>query len=205
MSDDNEGVGDSGDDEDDGQDVHRQIVSGMVADLIGDRESHGGQHEMRQHFHAPLGEHEICDNDAYETYDCNKIVDSLHSAGPTVSGRVRLSVEPAPLAPSAEKPKGTHNWRREKGPSPEPDRADLEVPVRLQSKRGPSRSRSSKDADRTPAGARASRSAAIVFTYELVLNIGDAVDAYFPEPAFRPPFGACSKSYAPFRSCIQRQ
>jgi len=94
MSDDNERVADPGDDQDDGQDVHRQVVSSMVADLIGDRESHGGQHEMRQDFHAPLGEHEISDDDAYEAYDCNKIVDSLHSAGPTVSGPVRLSVEP---------------------------------------------------------------------------------------------------------------
>lgn len=94
MSDDNESVTDPGDDQHDGQDVHRQVVSGMVADLVGDRESHGGQHEMGQDFHAPISEHEISDNNAYEAYDCNKIVDSLHSVGPTVLGRARLSAEP---------------------------------------------------------------------------------------------------------------
>jgi hypothetical protein len=84
MSDDNEGVADPGNDEYDRQNVHWHVVSGMVADLIGDRESHGGQHEMRQDFHASFGEHEIGENDAYEAYHCNKIVDSLHSIGPTV-------------------------------------------------------------------------------------------------------------------------
>jgi hypothetical protein len=85
MSDDNEGVADPGDDQNDRQDVHWHVISGMVADLIGDGESHGGQHEMRQHFHAAFSEHEISENDAYEADDCNKIVDGLHSVGPTVS------------------------------------------------------------------------------------------------------------------------
>jgi hypothetical protein len=88
MSDDDKGVADPRDDEYDCQEVHWHVVPGMVANLIGDRESHGGQHEMRQDFHTPFGEHEIGDNDAYEAYHCNKIVDSRHSTNPIV-GRAR--------------------------------------------------------------------------------------------------------------------
>jgi hypothetical protein len=103
MSDDNEGVPDPGGDQDDRQDIHGHIGSGMVADLIGDRESHRGQHEMRQDFHAPLSEHEIGDNDAYEAYHRNKIVDGLHSIGPTVSAEAQLPVQP-PLHAMNRKP-----------------------------------------------------------------------------------------------------
>jgi hypothetical protein len=46
MSDDNEGVPDPRDDQDDSQDVHHEVVSGMIAKLIGDREGRGRQHEM---------------------------------------------------------------------------------------------------------------------------------------------------------------
>lgn len=177
MSDDNEGVADPGDDQDDGQDVHGQVVSGMVADLIGDRESHSGQHEMRQDFHAPLGEHEICDDDAYEAYDCNKIVDSLHSVGPTVSRRVRLSVEPSP---SRHQPKSLKEQTigGVKTGLPEPDRADLEAPGPAPIQAQASRSRALEGCALRPKPApERPPSAASVFTYELVLDMGNAVDA----------------------------
>jgi hypothetical protein len=46
MSNDNEGVPDPRDDQDDSQNVHHEVVSGMIAKLIGDREGRGRQHEM---------------------------------------------------------------------------------------------------------------------------------------------------------------
>jgi hypothetical protein len=46
VPDDNESVADPSDDQDDSQDVHWQVISGVVADLIGDRESRRRQHEM---------------------------------------------------------------------------------------------------------------------------------------------------------------
>jgi hypothetical protein len=85
VSNDNEGVADSGDDQNDSQDIHEDVTSGVVADLIGDREGRGRQHEMRQDFHAPFGEHEIGHDNAYEAYDSNEIIDGLHQVRPTVS------------------------------------------------------------------------------------------------------------------------
>jgi hypothetical protein len=94
MSDDNEGIADPSDDQDDRQDVHWHIVSGVVAELIGDRESHGGKHEMHQDFHAPFGEHEIGKYNAYEAYDADKIIDGLHSARPTFSAEPGVPLTP---------------------------------------------------------------------------------------------------------------
>jgi hypothetical protein len=85
VSNDNEGVADSGDDQNDSQDVHQDVTSGVVADLISDRKGGGGQHEMGQDFHAPFGEHEIGHDNAYEAYDSNEIIDGLHQVRPTVS------------------------------------------------------------------------------------------------------------------------
>jgi hypothetical protein len=85
VSNDNEGVADSGDDQNDSQDIHEDVTSGVVADLIGDREGCRRQHEMRQDFHAPFGEHEIGHDNAYEAYDSNEIIDGLHQVRPTVS------------------------------------------------------------------------------------------------------------------------
>jgi hypothetical protein len=97
MSDDNEGIADPCDDQDHRQDVHWHVVSSMVAELIGDRESHSGQHEMRQDFHASFGEHEIGKYNAYEAYDANEIIDGLHSVRPTFSAeRNYQSAVPSP-------------------------------------------------------------------------------------------------------------
>jgi hypothetical protein len=85
MSNNNKGIADPGNDEDDSQDVHHHVVSCVIADLIGDREGCGWQHEMGQDFHAPFSEHEVGDNNAYETYDSNKIIDGLHWLRPTLS------------------------------------------------------------------------------------------------------------------------
>jgi hypothetical protein len=85
MSNDNEGVADPSDDQDDRQDIHHDVTSGVVADLIGDGEGRGRQHEMNQDFRAPLGEHEIGHDNAYEAYDSNEIIDGLHPVRPTVS------------------------------------------------------------------------------------------------------------------------
>jgi hypothetical protein len=85
MSDDDEGVANPGDNQNHRQDVHGHVVSGMIADLISDGESHGRQHEMRKDLHAPFGEHEVRDGDTYEAYHANKIVDGLHSVGPICS------------------------------------------------------------------------------------------------------------------------
>ena len=46
MSNDNKGVADPGDDQDHSQDIHEDVASGVVADLVGDREGRGRQHEM---------------------------------------------------------------------------------------------------------------------------------------------------------------
>jgi hypothetical protein len=85
VSNDNKGVADPGDDQDDSQNVHWDVASGVVADLISDRESRGRQHEMGQDFHASFREHEIGDYDAYETDDSNEIIDGLHGVRPTFS------------------------------------------------------------------------------------------------------------------------
>jgi hypothetical protein len=85
MSHNNEGVANPGGDQNDRQDVHEQVISGVVANLISDRESRGRQHEMGQDFHTPFSEHEVGDDDAYETYDSNEIINSLHQARPILS------------------------------------------------------------------------------------------------------------------------
>jgi hypothetical protein len=64
MPNDNEGVADPSGDEDDRQDVHEQVISGVVAQLICDRESRGRQHEMRQDFHTAFSEHVVGDDNA---------------------------------------------------------------------------------------------------------------------------------------------
>jgi hypothetical protein len=59
-------------DQDCRQDVHRNIVSGVVANLIGDRERHRRQHEMAQDLYPALGEHEVGENGKYEADHCDK-------------------------------------------------------------------------------------------------------------------------------------
>src|SRR5579871_720543 len=61
VSDDNISIADAGSDQNDRQDVHKSIAASMVAHLIGDCERRRWKHEMREDFHAPLGEHEIGD------------------------------------------------------------------------------------------------------------------------------------------------
>jgi hypothetical protein len=85
MSNDNKGIADPGDDQDNSQDIHQDVASCVVAELIGDREGRGGQHEMRQDFHASFSKHEIGNYNAYETYDSNEIIDGLHGLRPTFS------------------------------------------------------------------------------------------------------------------------
>jgi hypothetical protein len=46
MSDDDEGVSDTRNDQDGGQDVHEKVASGVIANLVGYRESRNRQHEM---------------------------------------------------------------------------------------------------------------------------------------------------------------
>ena len=48
VSDDNKGVANPSDDQDDSQGIHHNVTSGMVANLIGDREGGSRQHEMGQ-------------------------------------------------------------------------------------------------------------------------------------------------------------
>jgi hypothetical protein len=103
VSNDNEGVADSGDDQNDSQDIHEDVTSGVVADLIGDREGRGRQHEMRQDFHAPFSEHEIGHDNAYEAYNSNEIIDGLHPVRPTVFGRAQLASR-SPYPNHAAKP-----------------------------------------------------------------------------------------------------
>jgi hypothetical protein len=78
-------VTNSGGDQDYGQNVHWRIVSGMVADLVGDCERSRRQHEMGQDSHPALGEHEKGKYRKYEANDGNKIVQSIHFGGPTLS------------------------------------------------------------------------------------------------------------------------
>jgi hypothetical protein len=85
MLDNNIEVANSGGDQDYGQNVHWRIVSGMVADLIGDCERSRRQHEMGQDSHPALGEHEKGKYRKYEANDGNKIVHSIHFDGPTLS------------------------------------------------------------------------------------------------------------------------
>jgi hypothetical protein len=85
MFDNNIDVTNSGGDQDYGQNVHWRIVSGMVADLVGDCERSRRQHEMSQDFHPALGEHEKGKYRKYEADDGNKIVQSIHFGGPTLS------------------------------------------------------------------------------------------------------------------------
>jgi hypothetical protein len=82
---DNKGVADPGDDQDHSQDIHEDVASGVVADLVGDREGRGRQHEMGQDFHAPFREHEIGHDNTYKAYDSNEIIDGLHQVCPTLS------------------------------------------------------------------------------------------------------------------------
>jgi hypothetical protein len=85
MSNDHEGVPDPGDDQDDSEGVHHHVIASMIAKLIGDREGRGRQQEMGQDLHATFREHEVSDDNAYETYDGNEIIDGLHSLRPTLS------------------------------------------------------------------------------------------------------------------------
>ena len=85
MFDNNIDVTNSGGDQDYGQNVHWRIVSGMVADLVGDCERSRRQHEMGQDSHPALGEHEKGKYRKYEANDGNKIVQSIHFGGPTLS------------------------------------------------------------------------------------------------------------------------
>jgi hypothetical protein len=78
-------VTNSGGDQHYGQNVHWRIVSGMVADLVGDCERSRRQHEMGQDSHPALGEHEKGKYRKYEANDGNKIVQSIHFGGPTLS------------------------------------------------------------------------------------------------------------------------
>jgi hypothetical protein len=87
MSDNNEGIADSSDNQDHRQDIHWRVVSGMVADLISDRESHSRQHEVPKDLHAPFGKHEVSDDNTYEANHTNKIVYSVHSVGPIFFSR----------------------------------------------------------------------------------------------------------------------
>jgi hypothetical protein len=85
MFDNNIDVTNSGGDQDYGQNVHWRIVSGMVADLVGDCERSRRQHEMGQDSHPALGEHEKGKYRKYEANDGNKIVQSIHFGGSTLS------------------------------------------------------------------------------------------------------------------------
>jgi hypothetical protein len=78
MPNDNERIANSSDDQDDSQDIHKQVISGVIADLVGDREGRGWQHEMGQDFRTSFSKHEIGDDNANEAYDGNEIIDSLH-------------------------------------------------------------------------------------------------------------------------------
>jgi hypothetical protein len=124
MSNDNEGVADPSDDQDDSQDIHLDVASGVVADLIGDRESRSRQHEMGQDFHAPLREHEIGHDNAYEAYDSNEIIDGLHQVRPTVFGCAQL-VSRSPYPSMLQKRKATANpaGRKKTRPPDRPNRA----------------------------------------------------------------------------------
>jgi hypothetical protein len=78
MPNDNECIANSSGDQDDSQDVHEQVISGVIADLVSDREGRSRQQEMGQHFHASFSKHEVGDDNANETYDGDEIIDSLH-------------------------------------------------------------------------------------------------------------------------------
>jgi hypothetical protein len=108
MSNDHEGVADPSDDEDDSQDIHKDVASGVVADLVSDREGRGRQHEMGQDFHAPFREHEIGHSNTYEAYDSNEIIDGLHQVRPTVFGCEQL-VSRSPYPTMLQKRKATAN------------------------------------------------------------------------------------------------
>lgn len=58
-------VTNAGGDQDYRQDIQGHIVSGMIADLIGDCERHRRQHEMAQDPYPAFGEHEIGKNREY--------------------------------------------------------------------------------------------------------------------------------------------
>jgi hypothetical protein len=94
MSNDNEGVADPSDDQEDSQDVHEDVASGVVAELVSDRERRGRQHEMGQDFHAPFREHKIGHDNTYKAYDSNEIIDGLHQVHPTVSAVCNCSAVP---------------------------------------------------------------------------------------------------------------
>jgi hypothetical protein len=116
MSNDNEGVADPSDDQDDSQDIHLDVASGVVADLIGDCERRSRQHEMGQDFHAAFGEHEIGHDNTYKAYDSNEIIDGLHRVRPTVFGCMQL-VSRSPYPSMLQKRKATANpaWRKKLG------------------------------------------------------------------------------------------
>jgi hypothetical protein len=78
MSNDNQRVANSGDDQGDSQHVHKRVISGVIADLVSDREGRSRQHEMGQDFHASFSKHEVSGDNANETYDRDEIIDSLH-------------------------------------------------------------------------------------------------------------------------------
>jgi hypothetical protein len=89
MPNDNEGIANSSGDQDDSQDVHEQVISGVIADLVGDGEGRGRQHEMGQHFRTSFSKHEVGDHNANETYDGDEIINSLHQVRPLL-GRAQL-------------------------------------------------------------------------------------------------------------------
>jgi hypothetical protein len=97
MPDDNERVANSSHDQDDGQDVHEQVTSGVIAELVGDCEGRRRQHEMGQDFHASFSKHEVGDDNANETYDGNEIIDSLHQVRPILRSRAIISRSACPI------------------------------------------------------------------------------------------------------------
>jgi hypothetical protein len=99
MPNDNERIANSGDDQDDRQGVHERVASGVIADLISDREGRGRQHEMRQDFYTSFSKHEVGDDNANETYDGNEVIDSLHQVGPIVRPHSILGVRLSHRAP----------------------------------------------------------------------------------------------------------
>jgi hypothetical protein len=111
MPDDNKGVADPGHDQDDSQDIHEHIASGVVANLVGDREGRRRQHKMGQDFHAPFREHEIGHDNTYKAYDSNEIIDGLHQVRPTVSAACNEAA--VPLNPTMlQKREATANLAR---------------------------------------------------------------------------------------------
>jgi hypothetical protein len=115
MSDNNIDVTNSSGDQDYGQNVHWRIVSGMVADLVGDCERSRRQHEMGQDSHPALGEHEIGQYRKDEANDGNKIVHSTHFGGPTLSAGLDRHISRFPMLDSNPKLLSKTSLRRLNG------------------------------------------------------------------------------------------